>query len=768
MWAKVRVVLSNTAGKVALFTIALICGLILAFSNIKTMVLVLVGWGVICALTALFVNRRELIPATLAILTGLIIAFILVSISPSPDLPQHLYDQTLPVCGRVLTTETTYYEVKINALNHKNVWPGYVVRIYDTPTRLKGTHLQGEIFFSRAYGATNPGQFDFHTHLRRQGVAAIGRVHGEWVVVKERPPSLIEKGRSAIRDRARHLVPPSIQGIYLAMVLGDKADLSVADGDSFRGAGLSHLLVVSGLHVGMVAFAISWFLIVVARWRTPKAYLATLGVVCLYAMLVGPRVSVMRATFMLAIVFIARVFYQPTHSLVTLCGAAIAVLLVNPYFVFSLSFQLSFLAVLAVGWLAPKLNGLLGAHKKRRLWVVALAVQLMTLPLIINSFNYVAIYTVIANVVLVPLGMVTLVVGLLGLLPLLSVILSYPLYGLLWLLSQGVEFFAHLPWARLSVTPWPVMLVVFYYMLLGGVLCAKGILVRRSFAGLTVVMVMVVLFVSATYNVPFLRVTMLDVGQGDAIVIQWPNGQTALIDAGMRDARTDKGQAVVVPYLRHLGVNRLQAMFVSHGHADHYGGLLSVSEVVKVDQAYVSPTFHTLAEPRIVELRALWEREGIPIKVLSEGMMLKMGPGTYIEVFGPPTRGVPFANDENNHSLVLRLTYGQISFLFTGDIESEAENYLVAAYGSRLQSTVLKVPHHGSISSSTKDFIEAVDPMHAVIPVGRNRHGHPHQEVVQRYMTRGTNLLRTDLDGAVTFTSDGRSVSWMHFLENER
>jgi competence protein ComEC len=257
-----------------------------------------------------------------------------------------------------------------------------------------------------------------------------------------------------------------------------------------------------------------------------------------------------------------------------------------------------------------------------------------------------------------------------------------------------------------------------------------------------------------------LTITFFDVGQGDSALIQAPSGRTLLIDGGSQGGdsagSSDIGDRVIVPGMMVRGVRRLDAIIVTHGDDDHVNGLDRVVDQVPVAMV-LDPLLPHPAAP-YERLRALEEEHGIPVLRARLGQKLDFGGGIKAVVLHPglvPIWGT--SSDANNNSVVLRLGYGTVSFLFTGDIEAEGEHQLLAR-GVMLHSTVLKVPHHGANTEATRDFVRAVHPSLAVISVGAdNPYGHPSPEVVERLRAAGAKVMRTDLAGAITVTTDGRT-----------
>ncbi|MCS7152018.1 MAG: MBL fold metallo-hydrolase [Endomicrobia bacterium] len=267
-----------------------------------------------------------------------------------------------------------------------------------------------------------------------------------------------------------------------------------------------------------------------------------------------------------------------------------------------------------------------------------------------------------------------------------------------------------------------------------------------------------------------LTIVFLDVGQGDCSLIVTPNKKTLLIDAGgspywMGDDRWDPGEEIVVPYLLEDKIKTLNMVVVSHPHGDHFGGMFAVLNSMKVinfiDGGY------PFGDPDYEDLLHLVENKKIPYTQFKEGDELEVDKDVNLLVFYPPKEAFPFEG-ANNSSLVFKIMYINFSLLFTGDIEIEAEHYISSRYKKQLRSLILKVPHHGSRTSSSPGFIKYVSPEVAVIQCGRkNMFGHPHSEVVTRYEKRKIEIYRTDLDGTIKILTDGYKYTIITSNDND-
>ncbi len=255
-----------------------------------------------------------------------------------------------------------------------------------------------------------------------------------------------------------------------------------------------------------------------------------------------------------------------------------------------------------------------------------------------------------------------------------------------------------------------------------------------------------------------LSVTFIDVGQGDSIFIRTPNGRTLLIDGGgtpsWKESDYDPGAAVVVPFLKKNGVSKLDCVVATHADGDHIGGLPAVLRAIPVGIVYENGFEGDSPEYRNLHLAINSKR--IASSVLRQGMTLNLDPSVTFYVLSPPKDY--YFEDSNNNAIVIRMVYGEVSFLFTGDIEFEGEYSLIKKYGDGLQSMILKVGHHGSATSTSDEFLAWVSPEVAVIQVGKyNGFGHPYPGTLAKFDDAGIEVLRTDKSGSIRIDTDGKT-----------
>ncbi len=632
----------------------------------------------------------------------------------------------------------------------------------------------------------NPADFDYGAYLRRRGVYGVINVYDpESVAVDEQAANSwgvqgIVSARRYVRSEIRRRVPSArSRGVLQALLLGDRSGISDATQERFARTGLMHLLAISGLHVlliGMVLYGLlgpalmrlGW------GWRSVEWSRAalTMALLVFYALLTGGRPSVVRAVVM-ASLFIGGVLLQrPTYSLNTLGVAALVLLIARPAALFDAGFQLSFAAVSAIvvmlpgwrralpeRWLASK-----GIERPVMVVLVSGAATLGTLPVLLYHFGYASFAGLVLNVAAIPLTALSMVAGIAmtaaggwagAAADLFGQAASVLAEGLLYTADVG---FGMLHWATLSGS------VPFWLIGIGLVAGIAGAQRRRLrwrgvIAGLGLACVGLWGNVIQGNASPHLEVVFFSVGHGDAALVSTPSNQHVLIDTGPRTPFSDAAQRTVLPHLEREGINHLDAVVISHTDSDHLGGLpsllrsVSVGRVVHNGRREDSRLYHTV--------RHLLDSLSIRHEPVEAGDTLAVDPSVHMQVLAPiPDMIRPSDNDA---SVVLSVIFGSTQFLFAGDIEQGGEEALLHRY-RRLHSDVIKVPHHGSKTSSTESFVEAVvadsiaHPTRAVISVGAgNRFGLPHAEVVRRWQEEGARVQFTG-NGAVWLRSDGARV----------
>lgn len=623
-----------------------------------------------------------------------------------------------------------------------------------------------------------------------------------------------------------------VRAILKALLIGDRQSISTQLRHDFNRVGAGHLLAISGLHVGIVAaaafFLFRWILAHInfflwRGWTAGAAAVLTLIPVLAYGMLSGMSASTQRAVIMVTVFMAALMVGRQNDLMNTIAWAALLILIVFPPALFSVSFQLSFAAVfwIVCGLQQPHIKRTMAALKPRpilarlfSLIAVSLLAVLGTLPLVMYYFNQVSLAGPLANVALVPLmgfAAVPLGLGGIALLPLAQT-------GALVLLNLSamavaaghfvIVSVAQFPFAALTtVTPSLVEIAV-YYILLGalmavfpdaspstdtlperagpgnrmatGTFCADdtpALPIRRLAAAAALLALLVLAadvgyWVHARYWRQDLRVTVLDVGQGSAALVELPRGRVMMVDGGGFSGKSvfDVGQQLLAPVLRRRKILTVDTLVLSHPNSDHLNGLLYIAEHFHVKRVLSNGEGQkTRSYARFLRIIA---EQGIGMPVLDSSCREQRINGAVVRILSPPDdflkrRLTQHWRTVNNNSVVVKICLDEISFLFPADIEHRMEKELVKRWGPALKSTVLLAPHHGSRTSSSTAFLKAVAPRIVVVSCGYgNRFGFPHGQVLERYRRLGATVFTTASNGAVNLKTDGHklAINSMHHV----
>lgn len=667
----------------------------------------------------------------------------------------------------------------------------------------------------------NPGGFKVEQYFRRQGIQASGFVDKESKIVLLREnvsggaKRQLELFRSYLKKIVYENTDSPAKEIITAMTIGDKHAISQDVRSIFSKTGTSHLLAISGFHVGIVA-ASAFFLIssllktseyLMLRFNTLKlAATGSLLFVVIYALIAGLGVTVTRATIMAAFFLIALVSGKQKNLYNILVLAGLIILIVSPESLFNISFQLSFIAVLFIIYMMPKFPKLSFEPSSRapawlisviyyfyNLILVCVAATIGTAPLILYYFNIFSPITILANLIAVPLlGTVSLTLSMFFVL---CAFFSASLAGLFVKLAAlfvhlSVDLIgkiASLSWSSFDFAKPNILEIIIFYLLI--FISFELLALRRqtsdsqkgffynhqSALKFSLFFLIIILAVDITYMslkdrlTNNLRITAIDVGQGSSTLLRYPKGKTMLIDGGGSiDSAFDTGKFIIAPFLYHERISKIDIVVLTHPHPDHLQGLLHIIEKFHVQEVWCTNM------RSVDEIFLKWEKiisqKNLKITYLSSGLTLSHFSGVEMSVYWPLENHAVRAenithNDINDSSLVMKIKYGNISFLITGDITERAELSIIKS-GLDLKSDVLFVPHHGSSTSSSDDFIKLVAGKFAIISAGRNNiFRHPHPQVLKKYESSGAKIYRTDLDGAVTLTTDGKSITTDTFVQ---
>lgn len=643
-----------------------------------------------------------------------------------------------------------------------------------------GDRLTAEGRLLKLRGYKDPGVMDMERLSRLRGVTARLGAGKAGVRVSPVPSGgfmrRIEEARTHYKTAMREAMPEADAAAVFAILFGGYEGLRPELVEAFTTTGIVHILSVSGSHITLLASVMAWLCASLSLRRGIAACLV-MFMIFGYVAMAGFVFPAVRAGLMGVLAFFALATGRESDARRLLSLVALVMLLVSPLSLFDISFELSFASTAGLLYIAPRVLEwqVLSALPRavRDSLALTFGAQLAVLPICARYFHVVSLSAFLANLVVVPIVELILIVGLAAgilafVLPFLGRLIFVADSLLLGLAYELTRFFAALPMSRVYLPAMnPAVTAIYYAALCIAFLRAEtqaALFARTRPLGRFVpvfvsvcAVLLCVLALRANYRPAELAVHFIDVGQGDAALIVTPHGRAFMIDTGgMRDNSFDLGGRVDVPYLLHYGVTELDAVFLTHAHEDHAAGLagilrrLSVGHVLTAGegmpayQASLGLSAKEMATTTFAAARAgmCFELDGVIVEVL----------------FAPDAPNRADAGNEAGN--VYRVRYGRASFLFTGDLLKEQEEIILKETGAdTIRSSVLKVGHHGSRTSTGEAFLAAVAPRWAVISVGAdNRFGHPNAETIAALDAAEIETYRTDRDGAVVFLTDGETM----------
>ncbi len=628
-------------------------------------------------------------------------------------------------------------------------------------------------------GSTNPASFDYKEFLDAKkifgsgwSISPIKRIGNRTEVFQNTVISIRQFLRKRIDNRfGEHA------GFVKAIVIAEKDKIDDKRNMMCR-AGLSHLLAVSGLHVGLLSLII----LAVLNTFIPRRNISRLIIMFLllvYAAICLWTPSVTRAAIMIILYLLAKILQRKPVANNILFASLLLITAVNPNQLFSVGLQMSYLAVFVLLNILPRFRFL--KIKKEELEYLSRGKRILNGVLILICTSF------ILNIFLAPLtaynfhqfGFNGIAGNLLGI-PLIGMILPLSLLTILLpgicipvfqnsfqiimlIFEKWTSFSAGLPFHYDFIFVSIVHLILLYLILSTLVLAFKSSLKQRKWLLISAVLLSGIFILLGRQNSNKLTITFFDCGLGDLALIQTPQNETILIDTGPPEKGINSFPRSALPYLQKNGISSIDHVLITHAHNDHYGGVFSVFDNIEVGNLITTDEFQS---------RKIWDRISLEIET-ERCSVLTVTDTTHISFdeikfkIIHPDRSYK-DNNINNLSIVVRLDYGDLSVLFTGDAEHEVEEYLIKKYPEFLDCDVLKVGHHGSKTASSPAFIKAVDPQYVIIPTARkNRFNFPHKITLERYEFLGSNLMITGYDGACQIVSDGKSAQITTVVSNK-
>lgn len=621
---------------------------------------------------------------------------------------------------------------------------------------------------------SNPGQFNYERYLQRESVywkIIVSGIDNVKTSDASAMSVLINNSRDSFTNTFDNLFDQSQSGFLKSIILGDSTDISAELQENFSITGLSHLLAISGLHLSIITFMIFAILLKLRVTRENAAIIVSI-VLIFYMIIIGLRPSVVRATVMTLIMLYGFVFKNRISALQGLGIALFIMTLYNPMWIFNIGFQLSFVITFYILWgysevcnRLPLKEGLL-----KKSIALVIVTQFASFPIIFYYFHQYSIIAWLANLLIVPFfssiilpfGLFILILGSLNVsfVTFFAEIMSF----ILTLLFKTIDWIAGISALHFYGNINSVIIIMLIYIFFTWFLLRKRI--KESFIKLnfkkyififekaSIVLLVIILLIPSIADDSVI-ITFIDVGQGDSIYIETLKGTSILIDSGgnfafpkeewkIRDDPFEVGKNIVLPYLRYSGVKNIDYAILTHEDYDHIGGYFSIIEKVDIGTFIAEEGF-----PRTEIGRKLYDNlveKNIRVITINESKVIDIDKST--QMFFIPAN-ITSSKVENDHSFALLLNIYNTRVLLSADIEKAGETYIMDKYEIE-PVDILKVGHHGSNTSSTEKWLEVLQPTDAIISVGKNnRYNLPSDEVLIRLEDFGSNIWRTDDDGAI-------------------
>ena len=631
-------------------------------------------------------------------------------------------------------------------------------------------------FYAKGKEKRNPGEFDYNAYLNSKGI--VGQITiNEFDDIKIISSNynffknLIFQSRKYVDKQINRLYDKNTAGLLRGLLLADRSKIDYDTKTQFINSGVIHVLAVSGLHVGFIAVI---FFILLGRFNIYLRSLATIFGLVAFMVLTGIPPSVFRATVMAVVIIIAFLSNRSTNIFNSLAIAALIILVITPNEIYSPGFQLSFSAVLAIGIIYPIINNYVSTLQLKSkilryiiLFIaVSFAAQLGTLPFTLIYFGKISVIALSTNLLVIP------VIGVIIALAVTSLVFNVFVSGIAvyfaltnMLISNFVldviKFTGSMSFSHVNLPEYSTFDALVFYIFLSILIFSVKKFQSRIAIILLILITTINIFLFSSIDKKDLlpdnklSIMAIDVGQGDAILIKFPDNHTALIDAGQATYYFDNGERVIIPLLDYLGIDKIDYGFISHMDLDHYGGFVSLILNRRVKRIF-KPKID-LSLQKDIKFEKFLRGNNIEYTYYDHQ---SLSVGNYrIFILNDKEDANVYNLAINNNSGLIKIVYGFTAFLFPGDAEKKEEEIIINDYNKFLNVDVLKVGHHGSKTSTSEDFIKFTTPKYAIISAGiNNKFGHPDPDIIIRLKEHNIKVFRTDKSGAIILTSDGGSI----------
>lgn len=678
------------------------------------------------------------------------------------------------IIGRIVSnkeekTYTNRYVFEVISINNNKKFKNTKLILY---TDLKEEYKYGDVLsikgeYKQADGQRNYKGFNYREYLKQKNIFGILLSENiDKIENKKSILSLINLLNEQLCISLDSSFSKEESGILKAMLLGNKNSIDENIQEIFQNSSLAHIIAISGLHINYIELVLRKILDTFINSKRKKDLIIIIFLIFFY-IFTGGSASCIRACFMICFSIIGKIIYRKANKINSICFALLFILILNPYSIRDIGLQLSFGGIIGLN-LFKELIKIKNKTNKILNYIIenlntSLAVQIIILPIILYHFNKLSLTFFISNILVSFLILPMLVLGYLSIMICrfnLSFFISIIyLEKILLRIFLGIaNFISEIKISKIFIVTPNILVIIFYYLLVFLTAFYSYKLKNKTNKIIIISLIFIVIFTNMDLKFDNnLKINFLDVGQGDSCLVISPSNKKILIDSGEGGIEDDYdyGKNVIVPYLLDRKISSLDYIMISHFDSDHAGGVISVLESLNIKNIIISKQFE---ENEILKkIIKICKDRKINIIIVKSGDVLKVDKYLKFRILWPDEKNIIEENQINNNSIVARLECFDFKMLFTGDIEKIAENALLNKYreNNLLISTILKVAHHGSKTSTNEFFLEKVKPKIVLIGVGKdNKFGHPNNEVLEKFKKYGSKIYRTDINGEIDIIVD--------------
>ena len=646
---------------------------------------------------------------------------------------------------------------------------------YGDEIELKGEYIEPQT-------ARNKGGFNYKQYLKTLKI--YGTINVEKVSILEKNKinpilKILNDIHMKIEETIEKFLEEKQSGILKGILLGDSEQIEEEIQEDFRISNISHILAVSGMHVNYIILGMNFLLKpLFGKRRTRKI---TIIFLVFYMFITGFSASIVRAGVMGIIIILGKLIHRKEDTWTSISISLLILLINNPFSILNISLQLSFAGTMGLVLFNKKIPGIFS---------ITLCAQIMIFPIMIYHFNIFGTYFLITNLLAGIIIGPIIVIGILGIF---SSIFSFTMAKILFFIVKvSVEIliliskFSELSMAKIYLPTPRIWQIIIYYIIVFFIksiyevysekkptatfIRVKNLLALAKYKFrknkrknikkiMSILMILLVTFTIIKKRCNTLNINFVDVGQGDSCFIITPKKKTILVDGGGSQSKEfDVGKSTLLPYILNKGYTQLDYIVISHFDYDHVGGILYIMQEIKVKNIIIGKQFED--SKNYEKFVNLVQQKDIKVRIVEAGENIEIEKNLSFNVVWPNSKSQISDNSINNNSLVFKMKYKKFSMLFTGDIEEIAEKKILQTCNVKnLESLVLKVPHHGSKTSSSQEFLEAVKPKITLMGVGKNnKFGHPSNITLEKFEKYGTKVYRTDQRGEIALKTDGNKI----------